>query len=165
MLKGFRNKIFDESLEEIGTESTRILGELPNAQHISIEFKSERSTAAGTIRNEIKPITYLHGEERPLASSVSGGQFTSVELAVDLAVSSVISRRLGCQLNWLILDESFAGHDQITKEACLTLLRQYASDKLVLIVDHSSEFMELFTQEIIVNLEDKKSSIEVPGAP
>lgn len=163
LLRGFRNKIFDEVLDRIGAEASAIVADLPNAQDVSIEFRSERETGAGTIKNEIKPVTYIYGEERPLASSVSGGQFTSIELAVDLAVARVISQRLGCNLNWVILDESFNGHDHITKEACLTMLQRYAADKLVIVVDHASEFKELFQERIVVRLKDKLSTI-IQGA-
>jgi hypothetical protein len=165
LLRGFRNKIFDEVLDRIGVEASAIIADLPNAQNIRIEFRSERETGAGTIENKIKPVTFIYGEERPLASSVSGGQYTSIELAVDLAVARVITQRLGCNLNWIILDESFNGHDHITKASCLTMLQQYAADKLVIVVDHASEFKELFQQQIVVRLKDKLSTIHAtPGA-
>lgn len=160
MLKGFRNKIFDEVLGEIGDEATNLVGSLPNAAHTTIEFQSERSTDAGTTRQEIKPVVCLHGTPRPLRSSVSGGQLTSISLAIDLAVGRVISRRLGCSLNWVILDESFNGHDMVTKTSCLELLNAYAQDRLVIVVDHASEFKELVAQVITVEHKDKVSWIK-----
>jgi DNA repair exonuclease SbcCD ATPase subunit len=159
LMRGFRNKIFDEVLEGISAESSNVVAALPNAQHISIDFKSERVTGSGTIEQRIKPTVTIYGEERSLVASVSGGQFTSVELAVDLAVARVVSARLGCNLQWMILDESFEGHDPATKEACMTLLQQYAADKLIIIVDHSSEFKEMFTQEILVEQHDRLSKV------
>jgi DNA repair exonuclease SbcCD ATPase subunit len=102
-------------------------------------------------------VVFIEGQERDLDSSVSGGQYTSIELAVDLAVSRVVSQRLGCNLQWIVLDEAFNGHDPVTKEACMSLLQQYAADKLVVIVDHSSEFKEMFTQEIVVEKRDRLS--------
>lgn len=159
LVRGFRNKIFDEVLERIGAEASAIVADLPNSQSISIEFRSEWTNGAGNTKSEIRPVVSIYGKERPLAWSVSGGQFTSIELAVDLAVARVISQRLGCNLNWIILDESFNGQDSITKEACLTMLQRYASDKLVIVVDHTSEFKELFQQRITVRLKDKLSTI------
>lgn len=159
VLKGFRSKIFDEVLAEIGAEATDIVGTLPNAAHTTIEFQSERETASGT-RTEIKPVVFLHGVPRPLRSSVSGGQLTSISLAVDLAVARVISRRLGCNLNWIILDESFNGQDTVTKASCLEMLQSYAEDKLVIVIDHASEFKELVAQTITVVHEHQHSRIE-----
>jgi DNA repair exonuclease SbcCD ATPase subunit len=159
LLRGFRNKIFDEVLEEIGVEATDIIGGLPNAQHISIQFRSDRVTDAGTVQERITPVTFLYGEERSLEEAVSGGQATSIDLAVDLAVSRVISARLGCKLNWLTLDETFEGHDRITKASCLEILQKYANDKLIIIVDHMSEFKEAFSKQIEVVFEGKLSHI------
>jgi ABC-type lipoprotein export system ATPase subunit len=160
LLKGFRNRIFDEVLGAISADATSIIGTLPNSQHISIDFRSERETAKGTIQERITPVTYLYGEERDLEEAVSGGQLTSISLAVDLAVAGVISSRLGCNLNWVVLDEAFEGHDTITKLACLEMLQTYAADKLVIIVDHASEFKEMFSKEIQVIFKDKHSTID-----
>lgn len=160
LLKGFRNKIFDEVLEAISADATAIIGTLPNSQHISIDFKSERETGEGKIQEKITPVTYLHGEQRELDESVSGGQLTSIGLAVDLAVAGVISARLGCNLNWIVLDEAFEGHDAVTKLACLEMLQTYAANKLVVIVDHMSEFKEMFSKEIRVVFENKLSTIK-----
>jgi DNA repair exonuclease SbcCD ATPase subunit len=160
LLKGFRNKIFDEVLEAISADATAIVGTLPNSQHISVEFRSEKVTQEGTVQEKIVPVTYLHGEERSLEEAVSGGQLTSIGLAVDLAVSGVISQRLGCNLNWISLDESFEGHDTITKGSCLEMLQTYAANKLVIIVDHASETKEMFTQSIVVIHENKASRFQ-----
>lgn len=159
LLKGFRNRIFDEVLVSIGAEASNIIANLPNAQHITIEFKSERVTDKGTVQERITPVVLLHGIERTLEEAVSGGQLTSLSLAVDLAVVRVISQRLGCNLNWIILDEAFNGHDQVTKAGCLEMLSTYAHDKLVLIVDHSSEFKEMFSKIVTVEHHNKLSSV------
>lgn len=161
MLVGFRNKIFDEVLEAIGADASAIIATLPNSQHISIEFQSERETKTGTVQEKITPIVSLYGVPRKLKAAVSGGQGTSIGLAVDLAVAGVISRRLGCHLNWIVLDESFNGHDPITKQACLEMLQTYAHDKLVIIVDHMTEIKEMFTKDIVVTFENKLSSLKV----
>jgi ABC-type dipeptide/oligopeptide/nickel transport system ATPase subunit len=161
LLKGFRNKIFDEVLEAVGSDATAIIATLPNAQHVSVEFRSERETQKAKVQEKITAITYLYGEPRPLDESVSGGQLTSIGLAVDLAVAGVISRRLGCHLNWIVLDEAFEGHDTVTKTSCLEMLQTYAADKLVVIVDHASELKEMFSKEIRIVFENKLSTIRV----
>ncbi len=85
---------------------------------------------------------------------------TSVELAVDLAVSEVVSRRTGSVPGWLILDESFEGLDPVTKESCMQILGRYASDKVVLVIDHASELKESFTQFVNVIHEGGRSRLE-----
>jgi DNA repair exonuclease SbcCD ATPase subunit len=150
MLKGFLSAIFDEILSEITDETNTTLGTLPNVAHMTIRFVSDYQTQKGTTKQAIVPIASFNGDDRPLDSGCSGGMETSVELAVDLAVAHVVARRTGSDLGWLILDESFNGHDQATKESCLEVLSKYANDKLVLIVDHGAEAKEMFTQRIHV---------------
>ncbi len=157
LLRGFRNKIFDEVLVSIGAEASKMIASLPNAQHITIEFESERQTDKGAVQERITPVVLLHGQQRPLDESVSGGQLTSLMLAVDLAVVRVISARLGCDLNWIILDEAFDGHDPVTKAGCVEMLQTYARDKLVVIVDHASEFKESFSKMVVVDHNQKAS--------
>lgn len=159
LLRGFRNKYFDEVLSAIGAEATAIVAHLPNASNLSLEFRTERENQDGEVVERITPVCYVGGRERPLRAAVSGGQLTSVNLAVDLAVARVISARLGCSLNWVILDESFDGHDVPTKQACLEMLQGYAADKLVLIVDHGSEFKEMFTRSFEVVQEAGQSRL------
>lgn len=159
MVKGFLNAIFDEILAEITDETNATLGSLPNVAHMTIRFVSDYQTAKGTTKQSIVPIASFNGDEHPLQSGCSGGMETSVELAVDLAVARVVSRRTGSDLGWLILDESFTGHDQVTKESCLEVLQKFADDRLVLIVDHGAEAKEMFTQRIQIDYRNGRSEL------
>jgi DNA repair exonuclease SbcCD ATPase subunit len=159
MLRGFLGQIFDEILREISDEANKIIGAIPNTASVSLKFTVERETAEGKLRNEITPIVSYAGKEAPLESGASGGMLTSIEVAVDLAVSRVIARRTGFDLGWLVLDESFTGHTVHEKESCLEVLREYAREKLILIVDHASEFKEMFSRIVEVQQSNGRSSI------
>jgi len=157
-IKGFLGSVFDESLAAIADESNKLLALLPNTAHVTLSFKSEGITLKGKIEHEIKLVVSVNGHETTLAGC-SGGQTTSIELAVDLAVAMVVQERTGTAPGWIILDETFEGLDEITKESCMELLKQYATKRLVLVVDHSSEFKELFTSFIDVEFTRGKSTI------
>jgi ABC-type Mn2+/Zn2+ transport system ATPase subunit len=116
-------------------------------------------TQKGTIRKEIKPIITIGGYEAPLESGLSGGMYSAVELAVDLAAGRVISQRSGVQPGWLVLDESFDGLDVVSKEACLEVLNRFAQDRLVLVADHMSETKGIFTQRITVTFSKGESTV------
>ena len=160
-LKGFRNHIFSEVLDQVGLDASEILGALPNTEHMTIEFRSERELKKGGSKERITPVVRLHGEERPIDEALSGGQLTSAALAVDLAGAQVVCERLGVRLNWLIFDEQFEGHNVETKEACLEVLRLRAADKLVVVVDHASEFKAMFSEVVEVRMEGSSSSVVV----
>jgi hypothetical protein len=148
LLKGFRNKIFDEVLEAIGRRLRhhRYPAQQPAHQHrLPLRARDAEGHGPGEDHAGHLPGT---GSRATLDEAVSGGQLTSIGLAVDLAVAGVISSRLGCHLNWIVLDESFEGHDAVTKLSCLEMLQAYAADKLVIIVDHMSEIKEMFSKDI-----------------
>ena len=158
--EGFLGAIFDEVLFEISQETNRLLAQFPNTAHVVLNFRSETVTGKGTIKKEIKPVISVGGFEAPIGSALSGGMETAVELAVDLAVATVVSRRTGSMPGWLILDESFTGLGPVEAEASMEILRAFAEDRLVLVVDHASEFKSLFTQFVDVTYEGGESRVE-----
>ena len=157
--QGYLGSIFDEVLEDIGLRASALLSSIPNVAHCSFALKSSKATQTGE-RKGIVPVVTM-GEERSL-ETCSGGMITSIELAVDLAVSSVLAERTGARPSWLILDEPFDGLDQVSKEACLELLREVAEreGRLVLVIDHVAEFKEMFEQVVTVRSSGGNSRIE-----
>jgi DNA repair exonuclease SbcCD ATPase subunit len=158
--EGFLGAIFDEVLWEISEEVNRLLAQFPHTAHVTLRFVSETSTQKGTIKKSITPVVTVGGFEAPLSSGLSGGMETAVELAVDLAVASVVSRRTGVCPSWLILDEAFTGLGPVEAEASMEILQSFAQDRLVLVVDHASEFQSLFVQFVDVKYQNGKSRVE-----
>lgn len=150
--EGFLGSIFDEILAEIGDEANQLLASVANTRHCTIQFRSESLTQKGTVRREIKPVVSIGGFEAPMESGLSGGMYSVVELVVDLALSAVISRRSGVQFGWLVLDEVMDGLGPVEKESAMEILQRYAADRLVLVVDHSSEFQSSFSRSIDVEM-------------
>ena len=157
--EGFLNGVFDETLLAIADEANDRLSRLPNVQHVTMQFRTDTQSKQGVIKNAIVPIFSLGGHESPIDSGGSGGMQVNVELAVDLAVAAVTSQRTGSLPGWLILDESFEGLERVNKEACMEMLSLFARDRLVLVVDHASEFKEMFTRFIDVELKDGRSRV------
>jgi len=160
LLKSFLTAIFDEVLAEIAWNTNEMLKNVPNVSHVTIGFRSESTTGKGTIRRAIVPYVTIGGVERNLKTALSGGMSTAVELAVDLAVRKVISARTGVKPGWLVLDECFEGLGIAEKEAAMGLLQQAAHDTLILVVDHMTEFKEMFSKRFIVTSVGGRSQIE-----
>lgn len=158
--EGFLGSIFDEVLEEISEETNKLLSRFPNTAHVALEFQSETLTQKGTTKRSIVPVITVGGHQVKLEAGLSGGMGTAVELAVDLAMSAVISRRTGIVPGWLVLDESFTGLGPVETEACMEILQEYSEDRLILVIDHSSELKSMFTDTIEVLYENGVSRIE-----
>lgn len=158
--EGFLGVIFEEVLHEIADEANSRLARLANVSHVSIGFRTEVLTQTkGTVRRAITTVVNVSGRECRMETGLSGGMQTSVEQIVDLAVMTVVQRRTGKIPGWLCLDEIFDGQPMTTKETAMEVLREFADDKLVLVVDHGSEFKEMFTSFIDVVHAEGKSSI------
>jgi len=158
--EGFLGLIFDEVLQEISDETNGVLASVANTRHVTLEFRSENVTQKGEVSKEIKPVLTVHGNETSVKGGLSGGMLTTVELATDLAVGAVISRRSGVCPGWLVLDESFDGLDTVSKESCVEILQKYSKERLVIVVDHASEMQGAFERVINVTYEDGESRIE-----
>jgi DNA repair exonuclease SbcCD ATPase subunit len=111
-------------------------------------------TQKGSVKKAIVPVVCIDGHEATLEAGLSGGMLSTVELAVDLAVGAVLSRREGLCPGWLILDESFEGLDAVSKRSCMEILMNYANNRLVLVTDHATEFKSNFSKNITVEFEN-----------
>jgi ABC-type dipeptide/oligopeptide/nickel transport system ATPase subunit len=160
LLKSFLNNIMEEVLQEIATETNNKLVKLNNTNGVTIQFLTEKITQKNVIKEEIRPVIYKNGKQVSVKSGLSGGQFASIEWAVDLSINNVISRRTGFNPGWLVLDEPFHNHDPITRDSCLELLKQEAQDKLIFIIEHAIETNELFDKRILVESQNDESVIK-----
>lgn len=148
--EGFLGAIFDEILAEIANETNSILGLIPNTSRVVIKFCSETVTAKGKVKRTIKPKVSVDGHDSiPMDAALSGGMYSSAELAIDLAVLEVLTRRTGVTPGWLFLDEPFEGLGKAEKEAWIEVLKKYAKNRLVVVIDHASETKEAF--DVFVN--------------
>lgn len=157
--KGFLGLIFEESLDEICTEANDTLRQIQNVSSVTVRFDTEKINKNDTVRQEIKLVVYKNGYELPSFRTLSGGQQEAVELAVDLALGNVISRRMGIFPGWLVLDEPFSGLGPEEKESCLDMLKIASRDRLIFIIDHSTESKEYFDYAIEVTNENERSKL------
>jgi DNA repair exonuclease SbcCD ATPase subunit len=137
LFKTFLGKIFEEVLIEIANEINKIIQRIPNVSNVVVEFSTETVTQKGTAKQEIKPIITKNGHKVSLRSGLSGGQFTAVELAIDLAVGEVIGRRTGVKPAWFLGDEVFYGLGAEDANSCLELLKLNSQNRLIVIIDHN----------------------------
>ncbi len=157
-IRSFLGVIFDETLNRIAYLTNERLAKVPNVQGLTLRFVSERETkTTKNMRQEIRPIVERDGHEIPLKRT-SGGQETAVDLAVDLSLADVIAERTGVMPGWLVLDEAFNGLPVKSKTACLELLKDASATRLILVIDHATEFKEMFDSTIIVRSRDGKST-------
>lgn len=156
--QGFLGVIFDELLLNIKNKTNEMMAPIPNVNTFTFDISSDSVTQKGKVNKKIKKTVNKDGIARSV-KAMSGGQIASVELCVDLAMSSTIKERTGSNLGWVALDEAMDGLDVETKSIFLETIRSSA-DGLVFVVDHSTEIKESF--DMVINIEyDGKNSYVV----
>jgi DNA repair exonuclease SbcCD ATPase subunit len=91
---------------------------------------------------------------------LSGGEKLGLIIAVDEALDTVLSNRLGVHVGWKILDEQFTWIDSNSKEAILEFFKSKSYNKSYFIVDHTSEFNAAVDSRIIVRKRNGIARVE-----
>lgn len=160
MTRSFLTSIFDEILTSIGDRANSILASVANTSHVNIKFHTESVNQKGEAKQQITTAVTIGGfPADDIESGASGGMFSSIDLAVDLAMAEIIGERSNCRPGWVFLDESWEGMDAVTKESCMEVLSRHAEDVLVMVIDHGSETKELFSSFIDVEFQNGISTV------
>jgi DNA repair exonuclease SbcCD ATPase subunit len=141
VIKAYTLQIFQESLDYIGEQASQILSNVPNMASSTIYFESCKETKSGSIKDEVNPIINMDGENEISIKTLSGGERTSIDLAVDLALIEMIETKAGKGADFFIL---------VNKTECLEILQNLDTNKKIIIVDHSSELKALVHDIIMV---------------
>lgn len=159
LIKTFILQTFQDTLDTIGEVATEILSGVPNMSNSTIYFEGCKENKDGSIKNEVSGIINMDGENVPI-KSLSGGERTAIDLAVDLAVIDVIESKAGKGADFYIIDEPFDGLDAVCRENYLEILKQIDTNKKIIMVDHSSELKEMVTDVITVVRDGEFSTIQ-----
>lgn len=159
LIKNFTLQKFQDTLTYIGERATEIINNVPNMSNAVIYFDNAKETKSGNVKNEVNAVINLEGDVGVPIKTLSGGERTSADFAVDLAVAEMIESMTQKGVNFLILDEGFDGLDSISKIECLEILKGLNINKKILIVDHSSEVKEMVSDLIKVRRVNEESFV------
>ena len=146
-------------MDYIGEQATQIMSKIPNMSSASIYFEGCKEAKNGNIKDEVNPIVNLDGESEIPFKSLSGGEETAIELAVDLAVIDMIEYKTGKGADFFILDEPFTGLDSINSERVMDMLVALDTNKKVIIVDHNESVKSMVNETITIIREGEESRI------
>jgi DNA repair exonuclease SbcCD ATPase subunit len=160
LIKNFTLQKFQDTLTHIGQRATEIINAIPNMANAVIFFENNKETKTGSIKNEVNAVINLEGDSSIPIKTLSGGERTSADFAIDLAVGEMIENMTQKGVNFLVIDEGFDGLDSVSKIECLEILKSLNTDKKILMVDHSSEVKEMLCDTIVVKRIGEKSFID-----
>lgn len=149
-LKTYVSFRFDEALDDISEKATKIIRCIPNMSNATIQFEGTKENKDGKVKEEVNAVISVDGEPGVPIKSLSGGEESALDLAVDLAVIDYIETRSGMGMNLFILDEPFNGLGTVEIEMALDVLKNSNTNKKLIIVDHNPEVKQMVQSRLVV---------------
>lgn len=156
-LKSYLSCSFEDSLDSVSYTATALLRSIPTMANASIRLEGIKETSSGAIKEVVNAVLDNDGELEIPIKSLSGGERSAVDLAIDLSIISLIEERTNRGINLLELDEIFNGFDSIGIENALEMLKTFGINKRLLIIEHDGVAKE-FVQDKITVIRDNETS-------
>ena len=145
--KGVPALMIEAAVPEIEASANALLGRM-TAGRMHVRFNTQRETQAGDMR-ETLDIQISDELGTRAYENFSGGEQFRVNFAIRVALSQLLARRAGTQLQTLIMDEGFGVLDATGRERLVEAINAAQNDfQRILVVTHLDELKDLFPARI-----------------
>jgi exonuclease SbcC len=148
--RGLQAMIIESAIPEIETEANRLLGRMSEGR-MSLRLETQREKVAGG--GMIETLDIIISDElgaRPY-QMFSGGETFRANLALRIAISKLLARRAGAQLQTLVIDEGFGTQDAQGRSLLVEAISSIQHDfERILVITHIEELKDLFPARIDV---------------
>jgi exonuclease SbcC len=152
--------IIEAAVPEIESEANRLLRRISGGQ-MAVRLETQRETQAGEVR-ETLDIRIMDEVGERNYENYSGGEQFRVNFALRIALSRLLARRAGAQLQTLIIDEGFGTQDALGRERLVEAINSIQDEfSLVLVITHIEELQDVFPTRIQVTKLPEGSAIEL----
>ena len=158
--KGLRAMIIESAIPEIEEEANRLLARMTD-NRMHLRFETQRETLKGdTVETlDIKIADELGTRNYEM---YSGGEAFRMNFAIRIALSKLLARRAGAQLQTLIIDEGFGTQDAQGRERLVEAINSIRDDfACILVITHIEELQDVFPVRINVFKTPQGSRFEV----
>ncbi len=156
---GIPDLVIDNVRPELEDEANDVLGRLTDYE-MDVRFHLKRSTKAGKEKDTFDVLVHHGGGVPRDFAMFSGGEAFRIAFAVRLAMSKLLVRRAGAQLETLVIDEGFGTQDPEGRERLVEAInlarREFGK---VLVITHLDELKDAFGTQIRVTKDDRKGSV------
>lgn len=118
---------------------------------ISIDFVTQRQTGTGTWKEDFEILIMIDNEIYDF-DDISGGEQVRVSIALRLALSQLLMRRVGSNIQFLLFDEVDQSLDRHGLEALYETISELSKDFKILVISHSEYMKEKFENMITVHM-------------
>lgn len=158
--KGVPAMVIEAAIPEIEDEANQLITSMTD-QRMHISFETQRASQSGdTIETlDIRISDELGTRNYEL---YSGGEAFRINLAIRIALSRLLARRAGTQLNMLVIDEGFGSQDVTARERLVETITSVAHEfEKLLVITHLPDLKDRFPVRIEVTRGERGSQITV----
>jgi|SRR5579859_1530645 len=158
--KGVPALMIEAAVPEIEASANALLSRMTSGR-MHVRFNTQRETQAGDMR-ETLDIQISDELGTRAYENFSGGEQFRVNFAIRVALSQLLARRAGTQLQTLIMDEGFGVLDAAGRERLVEAINAAQNDfQRILVVTHIDELKDLFPARIEITKGPDGSEITV----
>ena len=147
--EGIKSKLLDNVTPYLNKQANRYLQKL-SSDHIEVKFTTQTVLKSGEIREKFN-IEIINMDGGMSYASNSSGEKKRIDIAIQLALQSLVASRSSKQMNILILDEIFDALDDSGIANVMNLLDELSqSVSSILVITHNEELASLLPNTITV---------------
>ena len=161
--KGVQAMLIEVAIPEIALEANKLLSRMTDGR-MTLQLITQRD--AKTTDSVIETLDILIGDELGTRNyeMYSGGEAFRINFAIRIAISKVLARRAGAQLQTLIIDEGFGSQDSAGRERLVEAINNIQHDfEKVIVITHVEELRDAFPVRIEVEKKEEGSRLVVRG--
>ncbi|MCL7453385.1 MAG: SMC family ATPase [Anaerolineae bacterium] len=147
--KGVQAMIIEAAIPEIEYEANRLLARMTEGR-MHVRFETQRETLKG---DTLETLDINIADELGTRSYelFSGGEAFRVNFAIRVALSKLLARRAGAQLQFLVIDEGFGTQDAEGRQRLVEAINSVQDDfARILAITHIEELKDAFPVRIEV---------------
>jgi exonuclease SbcC len=147
--KGLQAMIIESAIPEVEVEANQLLNRMSDGRmSLRLETQREKVTGGVTETLDIVISDELGGRAYEM---YSGGEAFRANLALRIAISKLLARRAGAELQTLVIDEGFGTQDAQGRQLLVEAINSIQDDfERILVVTHIDELKDMFPARIDV---------------
>ena len=158
--RGVQALIIENVIPELEDEANDLLGRMTDGR-MTVQFETQRDTKAG---HAVETLDIRISDEYGSRSyeMYSGGEAFRINFAIRIALSKLLARRAGAQLQTLIIDEGFGTQDTDGRQKLVQAINSIRDDfARIIVITHIEELKDAFPVRIDVYKTPRGSEISI----
>jgi exonuclease SbcC len=157
---GVQAMLIESAIPDIEQEANRLLAKMTRGI-MQVRFGTQRNTQKG---DTVETLDIHIADDLGTRSyeTYSGGERYRINFAIRIALSRLLARRAGAQLQMLVIDEGFGTQDREGRDGLLDAINAVQDDfACILVITHIEELKNAFNVRIEVNKTSQGSEIVI----